>query len=53
MMQAKLTVWQASGYTATNPDMAPMNQAAINNYLLSNAVAQGGALTMSDLMLQK
>src|SRR6478735_4233447 len=34
--------------------MAPMNQTAINNYLLSNAVAQGaGVLTMSDIMLQK
>ncbi len=54
MMQAKLTSWQAAGYTATNPDMAPMNQAAINTYLLSNAVCQGaGALTMSDIMLQK
>jgi hypothetical protein len=53
MMQAKLTLWQASGYTATNPDMAPMNQNAINAYLISNAVAQGGSLTMSDIMLQK
>ena len=25
MMQAKLTEWQAAGYTATNPDMTPMN----------------------------
>ncbi|MBE7170341.1 MAG: SusD/RagB family nutrient-binding outer membrane lipoprotein [Williamsia sp.] len=54
MMQAKLTSWQAAGYAAVNPDMAPMNQAAINSYITSNAVAQGaGALTMSDIMLQK
>ena len=53
MMQAKLTQWQAAGYTATNPDMAPMNPTAISTYLLSNAVAQGGSLTMSDIMLQK
>ena len=33
MMQAKLTAWQAAGYTATNPDMAPMDPAAINAYL--------------------
>lgn len=54
MMQAKLTSWQGAGYTATNPDMAPMNQNDINNYLSSNAIAQGaGTLTMSDIMLQK
>ncbi|MEO8823144.1 MAG: SusD/RagB family nutrient-binding outer membrane lipoprotein [Ginsengibacter sp.] len=54
MMQAKLTEWQATGYSKTNPDMAPMDQAAINNYLVSDAVCQGaGALTMSDIMLQK
>lgn len=54
MMQSKLTSWQAAGYTASNPDMGPMNQTAINNYLVSNAVCQGaGALTMSDIMLQK
>jgi hypothetical protein len=54
MMQAKLTQWQGSGYTATNPDMGPMDQAAINTYLASDAVAQSaGALTMSDIMLQK
>jgi hypothetical protein len=54
MMQAKLTSWQAAGYTATNPDMAPMNAGAVSAYLLSNAVAQGGGtLTMSDIMLQK
>ncbi len=52
MMQAKLTQWKAGGYTATNPDMAPMDQTAINNYLVSSAVSQG-ALTMSDIMLQK
>jgi len=54
MMQAKLTQWQGSGYTKTNPDMAPMNQAAITAYLASDAVSQSpGALTMSDIMLQK
>jgi hypothetical protein len=52
MMQAKLTQWKGSGYTTTNPDMAPMDQTAINTYLSSSAVAQGG-LTMSDIMLQK
>jgi len=54
MMQAKLTEWKAGGYTKTNPDMAPMDQTAINNYLQSNAVAQNaGTLTMADIMLQK
>jgi hypothetical protein len=53
MMQAKLAAWKAAGYTATNPDMAPMDQTAINTYLASSAVAQGGTLTMSDIMLQK
>lgn len=52
MMQAKLSQWQGSGYTATNPDMAPMSQSAITDYMASNAVAQG-SLTMSDIMLQK
>jgi len=53
MMQAKLTSWKAAGYTATNPDMAPMDQSAITAYLASSAVAGSGALTMSDIMLQK
>ena len=54
MMQAKLTQWQGSGYTATNPDMAPMNGSAITSYMASNAVVQtAGALTMADIMLQK
>ena len=53
MMQAKLAVWQSAGYTATNPDMAPMNSGAISAYLASTAVAGAGALTMSDIMLQK
>ena len=54
MMQAKLTQWKGAGYTATNPDMAPMNQGDITTYLSSGAVAQGaGTLTMSDIMLQK
>lgn len=54
LMQAKLTDWQASGYTTTNPDMAPMNPADITAYLSSAAVAQNaGELSMSDIMLQK
>jgi hypothetical protein len=53
MMQAKLTSWQAAGYTATNPDMAPMNQADITTYMASTALAGAGSLTMSDIMLQK
>ena len=54
MMQARLTIWKSAGYTATNPDMAPMAQSDITTYLSSAAVAQGaGALTMSDIMLQK
>lgn len=53
-MQAKLTEWQAEGYTNTNPDMAPMNASDISAYLASNAVCQAaGNLTMSDIMLQK
>jgi hypothetical protein len=54
MMQAKLTEWQGGGYAATNPDMAPMDEATINTYLASDAVCQvSGSLTMSDIMLQK
>jgi len=53
MMQAKLTTWKAAGYSVTNPDMAPMDQTAINTFLTSPAVAQGGGVTMSDIMLQK
>jgi hypothetical protein len=54
MMQAKLTQWQGSGYTATNPDMAPMNPAAIASYMTSAAISQNsGTLTMSEIMLQK
>jgi hypothetical protein len=52
MMQAKLGQWQAAGYTATNPDMLPMNSGDIATYMASNAVSQG-SLTMSDIMLQK
>ena len=52
MMQAKLTQWKAAGYTATNPDMAPMDPTAITTYMASAAVSQG-SLTMSDIMLQK
>lgn len=59
MMQAKLTQWKAGGFDKNAagvviPDMEPMDQTDINSYLTSNAVAQGaGALTMSDIMLQK
>ena len=53
-MQTQLRNWQAGGYAAKNPDMAPMDEAAITNYLASAAVAQSsGELTMSDIMLQK
>lgn len=52
MMQTKLTEWEASG--ACNPDMLPMDAAAMTSYLSSAAVAQSAAqLTMSDIMLQK
>lgn len=53
MMQAKLTSWDAAGFTATNPDMAPMNSGDMSAYLTSNAVATAGNLTMADIMLQK
>jgi hypothetical protein len=54
MMQAKLANWQSAGYTATNPDMAPMDQTAINTFLSGNAICQSaGALTMADIMLEK
>ena len=59
MMQAKLAQWKAGGYSKNAagvviPDMEPMDQTAINNFLVSGAVAQGaGTLTMSDIMLQK
>ncbi len=54
MMQAKLTEWQGSNYTATNPDMGPMNAGDMASYMTSGAVApNSGALTMSDIMLQK
>ena len=52
MMQAKLTSWQST-YGTTNPDMTPMNAAAISAYLASAAVASAGSLTMADIMLQK
>lgn len=52
MMQAKLTAWKGAGYTATNPDMAPMDQTAITAYMASTAVAQSG-ITMADIMQQK
>lgn len=52
MMQSKLTSWQGT-YTASNPDMGPINTAAISAYLTSAAVAQGGNITMQDIMLQK
>ncbi len=52
MMQDKLTEWQGSGYP--NPDQWPMDNAAISEYLNSEAVAQTAAeLTMSDIMMQK
>jgi hypothetical protein len=59
VMQAKLGQWKAGGYNknaagVTVPDMEPMDQTAIANYLASSAVAQGaGTLKMSDIMSQK
>lgn len=59
MMQAKLAQWKAGGFDKNAagvviPDMEPMDQTDITNYLSSSAVAQGaGTLTMSDIMLQK
>jgi SusD/RagB-like outer membrane lipoprotein len=59
VMQAKLSQWKAGGFNknaagVTVPDMEPMDQTAIANYLASSAVAQdAGTLTMSDIMLQK
>jgi len=54
MMQDKLTEWKAAGYATTNPDMGPMDEDAISDYLKSDAVCQDpGSLTMSDIMLQK
>lgn len=51
-MQDKLTKWQGEGYD--NPTMQPMDAAAINTYMSSDAVCQSsGQLTMSDIMLQK
>ncbi|MDD4500734.1 MAG: SusD/RagB family nutrient-binding outer membrane lipoprotein [Bacteroidales bacterium] len=51
-MQTKLQDWAATG--TVNPDQQPMNQADINAYMTSGAVAQNAAqLTMSDIMLQK
>ena len=57
-MQSKLNQWKGSWDKTSsgiaNPDMDPMDQTAIDNYLASNAVAQGtGSLTMADIMLQK
>lgn len=53
-MQAKLQSWDVAGYSLKNPDMAPMDPAAITAYLGSAAVAQtAGDLKMQDIMLQK
>ena len=53
-MQKQLKQWEAAGFAAVNPDMAPMSEADISAYLSSAAVAQGaGDLTMKDIMLQK
>ena len=51
-MQTKLQEWEAAGYN--NPDMYPMDEAEIEDYMNSAAVCQTSAeLTMSDIMLQK
>lgn len=53
-MQKELAEWDAAGYSKTNPDMTPMDEADITAYLASAAVAQtAGELTMQDIMLQK
>jgi hypothetical protein len=53
MMQEKLTEWKA-GYGDKNPDMLPMDEEEIADYLVSGAVCQNdGDLTMCDIMLQK
>ena len=53
-MQNKLIEWQVAGYADVNPDMAPMDDAAIEAYMSSAAVAQSaGELTMADIMEQK
>ena len=53
-MQKELREWEGAGFSANNPDMAPMNDADITAYLASAAVAQNsGDLTMKDIMLQK
>jgi len=52
MMQAKLTSW-AGTYGLTNPDMTPMNSAAISAYMSSPALAPAGGVTMADIMMQK
>jgi hypothetical protein len=52
-MQSKLEEWKSVGYR-NNPDMLPMDEAAITAYMSSAAVAQtAGELTMQDIMLQK
>lgn len=52
MMQEKLQEWESAGYD--NPDMWPMDEAEITEYMNSDAVCQSaGELTMSDIMLQK
>ena len=53
-MQNKLIEWQVAGYADVNPDMAPMDDAAIEAYMSSAAVAQSaGDLKMADIMEQK
>ena len=53
-MQKELRQWEAAGYSANNPAMAPMDDAAIAAYLSGPAVApSAAALTMRDIMLQK
>ena len=51
-MQIKLRNGEAMG--TANPDQHPMNQADIDAYMASPAVAQSAAeLTMSDIMLRR
>lgn len=52
-MQASLRGYEASGYTKYNPDMAPMDDAKIAEFMNSAAVCQDASITMADIMEQK
>ena len=58
-MQAKLTKWAAAGTSSSrvikeNPDLLPMDEGEIADFLASDKIAQSGAeLTMAEIMKQK